>query len=210
MLKKITALLVLIVLSCSSAHAQQRVKKQGPEDFDAIYKKVGEAWNAESFGQATSAARALLELIGLKRSEAILAALPAAPEGYAIVPQKKKRQASNNPLAGMAAAIGNVIKQRYRPSEGGRELEVTVTADSPMAQMFKMWMTNPAALGPDAELVKYNEYDAVLKKQGKGWNIQILIDKDVAEVKAPDRDDEFLLGWINQAAVDNLAAALGK
>ena len=188
MAKRILTLFIVTALACASAQAQQRVKKKSAEDFDAIYKSLGEAWGTGAYGKATSAARDLLKLIGIKRSEAILAAFPPAPEGFSIVAQRKKNNASNNPLA---AAIGTVIKQRYKPDAGGRNLEVIVTADSPMAQMFKMWITNPAALGPVAELVKYNEYDAVLKKERNGWNLQILIDKDVAKIAHPDTEARF-------------------
>ncbi|MEM7254295.1 MAG: hypothetical protein AAF493_22990 [Pseudomonadota bacterium] len=203
-----TALLILAV-SMTSAQAQQRVKKKTPEDFAGIYKVLGEAWEAGAYGKANKSVRDLLALISIKRTETILSAMPSAPEGYEVVPQRKKKSASHNPLAGMAAAMGTVISQKYRPAAGGRNLEVSVTADSPMAQMFKMWMTNPAMLGADAELIKYNQYDAVLKKQGKGWNLQVLIGKDVVEIKVPNENDDFTLGWINQGAVDALAMALG-
>lgn len=211
MTQPITVVLIALMLVSVGAQAQQRVKKKGPADFDGLHQALGAAWAAGEYGKATAQARELMALVSLKRSEAIVAAMPAAPAGYAVVPPRKKRNEANNPLAGMAAMMGSVASQKYRAEGKNGRLEVNVTADSPVAQMFKVWATNPAALGPDAELIKYNDADAILKKQRRGWSLQILLGKDVIEVKSSDAlSDEQLLGWMNQAALDKLAAALNK
>jgi hypothetical protein len=205
--------LISFLLCCivGFAAAQERVKKQGPADFESTYAALGSAWQSQQYGLAMQKSRELIDLISHKRSEAILAAMPAPPEGYEVVPVRKPAQAApSHPMAGMQAAVGTVVEHKYRPTGGGRTIDVTLTADSPLGQMFQMWVTNPAALGADAELIKYEAYSGVLRKQGNGWNLQILIGSDLCEVVVQDRDDEFLLGWVNQAAVDALATALGK
>jgi ribosome maturation factor RimP len=63
-------------------------------------------------------------------------------------------------------------------------------------------------LGPDAEAIKYEQYDAVLKKEGNGWNLQLLIGDDFCEAKLNGGSDDFLLKVMSQAAVDQLAKAL--
>ena len=57
--------------------------------------------------------------------------------------------------------------------------------------MFSMWVANPQMLGADAEHIKYGSYDAVLKKEGNRWSIQILIGDDLCEVKLSGENDEL-------------------
>jgi len=99
-----------------------------------------------------------------------------------------------------------MIERRYKGESG--TLSCQVTADSPMIQMFGMWVKNPAMLGEGAELVKYGEYDAVLRKESDRRSLQIVIGTSMVEAKGRV-SDEFLLRMFDQKVVDRLAVVLG-
>lgn len=206
-------LLPLLAVATSAALAlglvQERVKKNEPKDFGALHAALGKAWTDQEYGTCLDLARELSGLITQKRTEVILAALPAAPEGFEVEKQRENDQAGN-PFAGAMVGFGSIIEQKYKETGGSGRIDVTVTADSPLIQMFKMWAANPEMLGADAELVKYGEHSAVLRKEGSRWSLQILIGDDLCEAKANGKDDEFLLKMFDQAAVDKLAGALSK
>lgn len=202
------ALSLLLTGSVAFAAVQERVKKQSAADFPSIHAEVGRAWEAKKYGTCLERTRELLALISEKRTAAILAAFPPAPAGFEVVPQKKSAEAANPFAAAMAVSVGSVVEQGYKSSEGRGQVQMTVTADSPMVQMFSMWVTNPAMLGADAELIKYDQHNAVLKKEGSGWSLMILIDSSICELKTRSESDEFLLAMMPQAQVDRLAAAL--
>jgi hypothetical protein len=95
-------------------------------------------------------------------------------------------------------------------TKGNASIGVTITADSPLVQMFSMWINNPSLLEPGSELIKYGANNAVLKKQGDALQLLILIGSDICDVNVRGRNDEFLLKVFDQAAVDRLAAALAS
>lgn len=202
-----TALLLPLTLAAGAALplAQERVSKKAPT-FEELHSTIQRAYADGRYGLAMNKTRELLGVLAPKWTEAILAALPAAPEGYEVVPQKKQAQAPGGMLAAMATSMGTVIEQQYKGA--GDRLQVTVTADSPLVQMFGMWVSNPALLGEGAELVKYGPYNAILKQEGSGWNLQILIGNSLVEAKGRKASDELLLGMFDQAAVDRLAKEL--
>ncbi len=202
-------------LACLSAVAaplvQERVKKKKPADFQSIHAALGESWKAGQYGRAQRQCRELAGLIAQKRVEVVLAALPAAPAGYEIVQDERSKQNAQNPMAAaMMASVGQVIERRYQSKEKGDRIDVTLTVDSPLAQMFAMWVQNPAMLGEEAELVRYGEHTAILKKEGAGWNLQILLGETLVEVKSRKATDDELLALFDQAAIDRLDAALSK
>ena len=187
--------------------AQERVKKKGAADFAAVHQSLGESWKAGQYGKSVDLARELLAIANTKRSAVVMAAMPAAPEGWTVESEEQSAQ-ENAMAAAIAAGMGTTIQRRYSNESGEGSLELTVTADSPLAQMVQMWLTNPQMLGEDAELVKYGTSQAVLRKDGDSWNLQMLIDDDLVEATLYGQSDDFLLGFLDQAAVDKLAAAL--
>ena len=186
--------------------APQRVSKEQPKDVKTTHAEV---WRAHEAGQSGKAVKAAKDLLGLLQAEwttAILTALPAAPEGFEVQPQPKKDPQTANALAGMAGMVGTVINQRY--TAPGKQINVNVQADSPLVQMFGMWVANPQMLGPDAELIKYEgDVNAVLKKEGKRWSLQMLVGTSLVEAKGEISDDA-LLKMFDQVAVDRLRKVL--
>ena len=200
-----TLLPLSLALGAALPFAQERVSKKAPS-FEELHAEIGRAHADGRYGLAMNRTRELLGVLAPKWTEAILAALPAAPEGYEVVPQKKQNANAGGMLAAMATSMGTVIEQKYKGADG--TLQVTVTADSPLVQMFGMWVSNPALLGEGAELVKYGSYNAILKQEGSGWSLQILIGNSLVEAKGRKASDELLLKMFDQAAVDRLAKEL--
>ena len=199
------ALTLLFALS-ALLHAQERVKKKGPPEFKEVHAEVARAYEAGKFGRAVHECKELLAVLQGKWTEAILAALPAAPEGFEVVPQREQDNAqAAGVLAAMAGTVGTVVEQKYKGA--GQTISATVQADSPLVQMFAMWVANPSMLGPDAELVKYGDLNAVLKNDGRTWSLQLLIGTSLVEAKGA-KDDELLLRMFDQAAVDELSRVL--
>jgi len=195
----------LLIVFAVIPFAQERVSKKGPPEFKELHAAVARAHDAGNFGLAVSKAKELVVVLQAKWSKAILAALPAAPDGFAIVPQEKQDPRAAGMLAAVASAVGTVVEQKYEGN--GQTITTTIQADSPLIQMFSMWVANPTMLGPDAELVKYGDINAVLRNDGGRWSLQILIGTSIVEVEGAD-DDEFLLRLFDQAAVDALGRVL--
>lgn len=194
-----------------AAALQERQKPKAAADMPALLDEATRAWEAKHFGACTKALRQAQVLVATERAKAVRAALPDAPEGFEKVAVKETEDpASNAFLAAFAAGAGNVIEQKYRETNGRASVDVTITADSPLVQMFSMWITNPAMLEAGSELVKYGPHNAVLKKQGNRWQLMLLIKSDLCDITVDGRDDEFLLKLFDQAAVDRLAAVLAN
>jgi hypothetical protein len=205
-----TVALVALTATLTLAFTQERVKKK-KLDFVASHSAALKAWNSRHYGACLEEVRAMTSAVSIQRMKAILAAIPAPPEGFEIrkqtEPEKVFEQAGA--MAGMMGAIGTQVEVSMRGE--GATLDYSIIADSPAAQMMGMMFSNPAVLGADAELIKYGAHRALLGKEGKRWSLKLLLnDKHVIEVKVTGRDDEFLLGIVNQAVVDKLAAALSN
>lgn len=200
-----------LLLTCVGAVsvAQERTKDKTPPTFEELHAAIAKHYKAGSYGKAMQATRDLTVTIYEKRTAVILGALPAAPEGYEVVPQPKKNNAGLNPITGaLVAGVGQVVQQDYKGPNG--PLRVTVTADSPMLAMAGMMFENPALLGPDAELIKYDQCKAILKKAGTRWSLQILMDQTMVEANFGRESDEFGLKMFDQTAVTRLFNALQK
>lgn len=198
--------LFLVTAAVAVPVAQERMNRKEPAGFDQIHGEIAKAYQAGEFGRALSKTRELLSVITPHFTEAILTALPPAPESFTIQPQPEQDPQANAMLAAMSAGIGTVVEQRYDGPQ--KQVQVTLTADSPLVQMFGMWVNNPAMLGPDAERIKYEGYDAILRKEGNGWSLQMVIGSSFLEAKAQGVDDEFLLKMFPQARIDALAKVL--
>lgn len=202
------ALLATLVLT--SAALQKRVQTAEAEDFPAIMKSASAAWEANDFGACVAHLKKATGLANEKRSEAIRAALPAAPAGWMLEPAKKN-PAENAMAAALGGAIGNVTQANYREEGGRGSISVSIMSDSPMIQMFNMWASNPAMLGENAELIEYEAHRAVLKKESSGLSLQILIHKKhMCDVKVRGLDEDAMFKMFDQATIDKLAAILGK
>lgn len=192
--------------------AQERVKAKGPADFKATLTAAQTHWDAARYGQCIGELQTAIGLVSEKRAEALLAAFPPAPAGWKVLPDKSRESMQQNPFAAMmSTSIGNIIERKYQAEKGGASMSCTLTADSPLAQMFGMWVANPAMLEPGSELIKYGPHNAVLKNQDGNLNLQILVQgKHVLEIDTRKMTEDELFAVWNQKAVDELAKVLGS
>ena len=197
---------VALTLLTAVAVAQERTRDKKPATFQEVHGSVQTHFQAGSYGKAVAAGREMMKLLTAKRSGALLGAMPAAPAGYEVLAQPKGQ---DNPLGGaLAMSVGSIVTQNYKGATG--TLKVTITADSPMMGMVAMMFTNPAMRGPDAELIKYKECDAILKKEGNAWTLQLLIEETLVEGRFGKENDEFALAMFSQAAVTKLHATISN
>lgn len=195
---------------------QERVKPETPKKFEESLRAVDQAWKSASYGTALKELRHMTMLVGVKRTEAIIAALPKAPAGFEAVPDKTREDLANNPqaaaMAGAMGMVGTLINHRYKATEGRDSIDVSITADSPLLGMFQMIAANPQALGANKELIKYGAHKAILDTTNKNRvKLQIMIgESTLCDVTVTGRDDDFLFAMWDQSAVDQLAAALSR
>lgn len=205
-----THLLLLVGLvsgTALGALAQERVKPKRAADFESVHAAVAEQWKAQHWGKCFASARELVALVGKRRGQAIREALPAAPAGFQIEPVEEETDPQAAAMLAMfSAGVGSVIEQTYQGP--GKSVHVTVTADSPMLQMFQMIVQNPAMLQPNQELIKYNECSAVLETEDQQVTLRFLIQDTLVEGDFQGADDDFALAMFNQAAVTKLFAAI--
>ncbi len=196
---------IVLVSFLALGFAQERTKDKAPATFASLHAAVKSHHDAGRIGAAFNAAKELVAHLGVQRSDLIRAALPAAPDGFERL-AKKDDAAQANPFAGaLAGTVGNIIEQEYKKVGGGQSIRVTVTADSPMMGLVTMMFDNPAMLGPNAELIKYEQCNAILKKEGNRWSLQILIDTTLLDANFGSEDDDFALKMFDQAAVSKIA-----
>ncbi len=208
--RSLPVLAVLATLVLCSATFQKRVKTAGPADFPGILKEISATWNAGEYGACLAHLKKANGLVLEKRSEAIRAALPAAPAGWKLEPAKKNA-GGDAMAAAFAGAIGNVTQVRYSQEGGRGTVNISLMSDSPMVQMFNMWAANPAMLGEGAELIEYEAHRAVLKKESSGLNLSILIHKKhMCEIKVRGMEEDALFAMFDQSVVDKLAMVLGS
>jgi hypothetical protein len=206
----LTLVAALALAALASSALQERVKPKQPKEVPALLDAAKRAFAAEKYGACMNELQEAVGLVARLRQAQILAALPAAPAGWEVVPDEKDAQP--NPFAGaLASSVGNVFSREYKETGGRGRITVQMTTDSPMVQMFDMWIQNPAMLGEGAELIKYGAHHAVLRKQNGGrLQLQILLlGEHLCDVTANGLDEDGLFGMFDQAAVDKLAGVLG-
>lgn len=191
---------------------QTRVRPDEPEDFGTIIAAAKSDWDAEKYGACLANLQKATLLATEKRADKIKGALPQAPAGWSMVPEKKKGNAGALPgMGALTAMAGNIIERRWNRDEGAGSVTATVHADSPMVSMLGMVLGNPAMLGEGKELIEYGKHKAILetRKKDEQYQLQIVIDeKHLVDVSARGIDEDGLFGMFDQQCVDRLSSAL--
>ena len=185
------------------AAPQERTKKKEAKDFPALLASASAAWEGGHYSKASADLKAASSLVAEKQREALLAAFPAAPEGWKFTPTKQ------NDAAGMMFGMtGLMIEGKYEGTQKER-VTLTMNVDSPMVQAMSMAFSNPALFGDGAEVIKYGKYQGLLKKNGNDRHeLSILIGDDLIKAESRGMTDDALLVLCSQAMVDKMAAAL--
>lgn len=198
---RLFVLTALLAGTALGAFAQERIKPKGVADYDSVYAAVGEHWKAERWGKCYATARELMALISQRRSKEIRKAMPV-PEGLQAEPIQENDPQANAMIAAFAAGVGTVTEQVY--TGPGKRVRITVTADSPMLQMFQMIVQNPAMLQKNQELIKYSECSAILESEGRQVTLRFLLNETLVEGEFEGFDSDSALKIFDQAAVSRL------
>ena len=197
---------VLLSGAALGAFAQERIKAKTPTDFESLHAAVLEHWKAERFGKCVAATRQLMNVVSMRRAKAIRAALPV-PAGLAAEAVNDEDAAAASAMAtAFAPGMGSVVSMSYHGE--GKSVSMTVTADSPMLQMYRMVLQNPAMLQPNQEIVKYAECQAVLETEGRQVVLRFLLEDTMVEADFQGYDADGALGVFSQTAVTKLHGAI--
>lgn len=212
MKKPLTVLALSLTPLLVAATLQKRAAKN-ERNFEGVVSALQKNWKAGNYGLVVRDLKEGLKLATVKLHEQIRASL-TAPEGYELVPDRNAQNAANNPfLAGMSAAVGDVITANFKATQGNGRLTLTVTANSPLVSMINMMLANPAMI-QDGELIEYeNGHTALLKKEGRAHTLQVLVNKKhviEGRVQNDEQGEEVLFAALDQAVVDGLAKMLGR
>lgn len=187
------------------ALAQERIKPKAAGDYDSVYAAIDEHWKAGHFGKCYSSTRELLGLISKRRGVEIRKAMPV-PAGLVADPVVEDDPQAAAMMAAFSASLGNVVEQTWRG--GDKEVHISVTTDSPMLQMFRMVLQNPAMLQPNQELVKYAECQAVLETEGQQVTLRFVLDESLVQGEFQGYDADGALKILDQSAVTKLYGAI--
>jgi hypothetical protein len=203
----------LAALACLAALTHPRGEEDPPpppaRDFASLHTELAEAWEQEHYGRGLGLARQLVAMVGEKRNQVVMASLPPAPAGFALAPRAPELE-EQNPFANLLMGLGNVIERRYVESRGEARLDLILTADSPMLQMFRVWTSKPESLGDGARLIHYGKHPGVLRGDSQRATLQIMIGHTLCEARAYGRDADFLQAFLDQEAVARIAEALSR
>jgi hypothetical protein len=203
--KCIPAVCVLSAMLAFALPAQQTVQIEYKGSVD----KATKAYDQKAWGECVKQLRNAMMAAQKQRTDAIRAAMPAAPAGMKFEDDKNDNEAANMWVAG----IGNQVTRNYRNDDGDRSISLRVQADSPMVAMMLPMLTNPVAVqASHGEMLTYDKQKAVLTKQGddgKNWKLQIVVDSaHLIEIDAQGFDRAGLLKVFDDAAVGKLAKEL--
>jgi hypothetical protein len=207
-MRHVLATLAVLAILSSPAASQERSAPKKPATFPEAIDAAKKAVEADKLGAAIAALQAAIKDLQKKQRAQVLAALPK-PDGWQIEDQQPDEQADN--LAAGMFGGGFTVTRRYR--NGDKSMNVEVTANSPLMQMFAMMFANPALIEADGgEIVKYGAHKAMLKKSGdNGQELSILMhDAHLIKVNSDGIKADDLLKVFDQACVDRLEKPLGK
>ena len=190
--------------------AQKRQKKPEAVTFATRIEKAATAWKAGKFGDCNRHLREALGLVATKWRAALRAALPVAPEGWKLLPDKKQNQRSNQMAAMMLGAGSGLLDAEYRRESDNGRARIQLLAKSPMVAMLR-GMFNMAGMNPKLEVIEYEGGDkGLLEKTGKDrLKLQILIggeDLLIVETRKMSEDELFVL--MSQKNLDKFKAQL--
>ena len=195
--------------------AQKAVGVAKPLTFEVALEQAGENYQSGHYGAAVAALQQAMAVAMKKRRAKIVAAMPAAPDGFTLRPQKDSPLPGGavGALAGAMSIVGQQAEAVYEGPNGAR-ISITVMADSAMGGLAAMAF-NPMIIQNDPKSTLY-EYEhghkAVLKDEGSGRvSMNGLIGgKHMVQISARKVEKDLVLGLLNQACMDKLAAAIMK
>lgn len=186
---------ILHLLSVIVAVATFTVPGRGDEVVDNL-KSAIELYQAGNYTEALQTLDFAGSVLRQKKSEAVAAILPAAPDGWT---------AEDPQTEGAGAAIlgGMVSAKRVYTKDDGR-VSIQVQSDSPLLQSYGMMFANPAMMagsGAKLETVKGQRVAVTYRAETKSGDIKIVVDgRYVVSVEGSDVSKDDLTKFV--AAID--------
>lgn len=175
-------------------------------DYKSSIEKASKAYDAKAWGECMKNLRVAVQAALKQRTDAIRAAMPAAPAGM----KTEDEESSDVFLVG----IGCQVARRYQTEDGEKNFRLQVQADYTMMPALLPMLTTPEIVRANkGEMLEYaGKHKAVLTKQGddgKQWKLQIVVDNlHMVEIDAQGFDRAALLKVFDDAAVGKLAKEL--
>ena len=143
-----------------------------PARADDVADALAEATRSYQAGQVAAARTAMeeaLQLLAQRTAAGLGSALPNALPGW----QAEKAETQTAPLALMGG--GSQASRRYKNATG-QDVEIQVTADSPVLAQLGMVMANPAIAGAMGKLIRIGSQRAI---QTNNDEIQMLVNNRI-------------------------------
>lgn len=190
---------------------QKRASEKKQPTYTELVGEANKAWEAKHYGTCASSLEEALSIARKHHREAVQAALPVPPQPWTLVENKN----SDRDAAALSAMFGGgtsmvPVEVEYKNPETNDRLTISIMIKTPMIQQYSMMFTNPAFLEKGSELIEYTADKGVLKAQGRSTELNVVLDGESllqAQIRA-EKQGDFLLEVVNQAAVDKLKAAL--
>ncbi len=191
------------------AAPQERVKKKGPPKFADEAKAAIAAFEHQKLAKAYEHWKRAGTGLTMARRAKLREAFP--PAGDATVKDDMQfEKGFNNPmvLGMLGATMGNILKRTYR-WEGNKQIKVEAHLDSPLGKNWQAMIKMSAANDPNSEMIQYQGgLGAVLKKRGNGAELQMNIAGAMFTIRSTNANDEELLKFWSDEAVQRVNGAL--
>jgi hypothetical protein len=195
-----------------TAFAQEGTEPKAPPTVPEILTRAGASYGAGHYSTCMSEIREANRRVMADRTRLVRAALPGSSAGLEKIPAGEP---STTDMLAMsraeiaASTLGMVVTQRYGGQ--GKSMRVTVTVDSPFLQANGMDEALSKQLDKNPGAVQYGKYKAILSDKGSGsLDLELLIETSMIKVESLGLTRDELLAFIDQKAVDALAAAVAK
>ncbi|MEL6715500.1 MAG: hypothetical protein AAFP86_17095 [Planctomycetota bacterium] len=177
-----------------------------PKSFADHVADATAAHRRQHWGASAEALQEALYVVLRERRTAVTAALPSPGEGWSA----EERRVDEKEALLATALTGFMVEGRYRGPDGAR-LTTTVIADSPLAQMLSMQVSNPQFRGENTEVVAYESYEGLLTRNGEDrLQLLVLMGPHTVQVDARGVPQDRLLALFSESALGAVEAAVSR
>jgi len=174
------------------------VSGAGAGRADEILTAIQEAQKAYEAGDAGTARTALeeaLQLLAQRAASGLAAALPAPLPGWTA------DEAQSTAAAAGFAGLGVQASRSYRNRQD-QQVDIRITADSPMIAQIAMVLNNPAMAGAMGRLIRVNQQRAVQTSDGE---IQMLVGNRFLVTVSGDAPNELKMAYARAVDLSRLS-----
>ncbi|MEL6712971.1 MAG: hypothetical protein AAFP86_04315 [Planctomycetota bacterium] len=180
--------------------------EEAPKSFADHVADATAAHRRQHWGASATALQEALYVVLRERRAAVAAALPSPGEGWTL----EERQVDEKEALLATALTGFMVEGRHMGPDGAR-LTTTVIADSPLAQMLSMQVSNPQFRDENTEVVAYERYQGLLTRNaGERLQLLVLMGPHTVQVDARGVAPDRLLALFSESALGAVEAAVSR